>query len=104
MQKRQSSSGWLRLLFSIVLFVLVLIVIMVATSNLSGGVHEEGLVATQQAIERAAVLCYATEGFYPPGISYIEERYGVQIDYDRYAVGYEIFASNIMPVIRVTSW
>ena len=45
--------------------------------------------------------CYATEGVYPPTIEYLEERYGVQIDRERYTVHYDIFAENLMPDILV---
>jgi hypothetical protein len=41
------------------------------------------------------------EGRYPESIAYIEENYGIYIDRSRYVVDYEIFASNIMPVIDV---
>ena len=31
----------------------------------------------------------------------MEERYGLQIDTDRYTVYYDVFASNLMPDITV---
>ena len=55
----------------------------------------------EDAIHRAVVSCYATEGFYPPTLDYVEEHYGIQIDSSRYAVFYEIFAENLMPDITV---
>jgi len=54
-----------------------------------------------QALHKAAVSCYAIEGRYPANVKYMEDRYGVVIDHDKYLVDYDIFASNIMPVIRV---
>lgn len=56
----------------------------------------------ENAIRRAAVACYAAEGFYPPDMDYITQHYGVQADTQRYHVFYEIFAENIMPQIIVT--
>ena len=47
------------------------------------------------------MACYAAEGIYPPDISYLEEHYGIQIDKDRFAVYYDVFASNLMPDITV---
>jgi uncharacterized protein (DUF4213/DUF364 family) len=61
----------------------------------------EGLRLLEESVMRAAVQCYAMEGNYPDGIKYIEDNYGVYIDRTRYAVHYEIFASNILPDITV---
>ena len=55
----------------------------------------------RKAITRACIQCYAIEGRYPPGVEYLEENYGIQIDHDKYNVFYDGFASNIMPEITV---
>ena len=55
----------------------------------------------RQGITRACVQCYAIEGRYPPSVAYLEERYGIQIDEERYNVFYSGFASNLMPDITV---
>lgn len=101
--KQGGFAGNFSMLATFLVFVLVLVILFVGTRNLSAGAGEEGVAATHQAIERAAVLCYATEGFYPPGLQYIKDRYGVQVDESRYVVRYEVNASNIMPVIRVAA-
>lgn len=62
---------------------------------------EEGRRLLEEGLRRAAVACYAAEGIYPPTVDYLEEHYGVQVDRDRYAVFYEIFAENLMPEITV---
>lgn len=72
-----------------------------AVSNLSGGHRTEGREQLETALRRAAVTCYATEGIYPPGLDYMIEHYGVQIDESRYAVYYDVFADNLMPNITV---
>ena len=61
----------------------------------------EGLELAEQSIRRAAVQCYALEGFYPAGVDYLEEYYGVSVDEDRYFVDYRYIASNLMPDITV---
>lgn len=101
--KKRGQEGNLSSFGTFLVFALVLVVLFIGTRNLSAGAGEEGVLATHQAIERAAVLCYATEGFYPPGLEYIKQHYGVQVDQGRYAVRYEIYASNIMPIIRVAA-
>lgn len=61
----------------------------------------EGAETLRQGITRACVQCYAIEGRYPPSVAYLEERYGIQIDEERYNVFYSGFASNLMPDITV---
>ena len=55
----------------------------------------------KEALNRSIVQCYAIEGFYPPNVKYLEENYGLVVDYDKYAVSYSVFASNIMPEFDV---
>ncbi len=101
MQKQKRRRGEMGLIATMALFVLVLAVLLAGTLGLSTGADERGADATREAIERAAVLCYATEGFYPPGLTYIEDHYDVQINRDKYVVWYDIFAYNVRPSIRV---
>ena len=39
--------------------------------------------------------------FYPPSLDYLADNYGVVVDREHYIVHYDVFASNIMPDIRV---
>ncbi len=73
-----------------------------------GGLHmveqtadEQGRQQLETALRQAAVACYATEGIYPADVRDLQQRYGVQIDEDRYMVVYEVFAENLMPDITV---
>ena len=68
------------------------------TAEASG---EEGRLLAEQAVRRAAVSWNADEGAYPESYAYLKEHYGVAVDETRYAVFYEVFASNIMPDITV---
>lgn len=80
---------------------LVLWVILTSIGNLSGGSRQEEKQQLEQALRRAAVACYASEGWYPPSLDYLVSRYGIQIDETHFAVFYDVFAENIMPVIDV---
>ena len=64
---------------------------------------EEGLRMAEQAVRQAAVSCYALEGAYPATYEDLKARSGIAVDEEKYAVFYEIFASNIMPDITVNS-
>ena len=61
----------------------------------------EGLRILEDGIRRAVVICYAVEGSYPESIAYIEDNYKIHIDRSKYTVHYDIFASNLMPDIKV---
>lgn len=79
----------------------VLLLFLTGLSNLDRDRSEEGRKQLEEALRRGAVACYAAEGIYPPDLEYLEEHYGVQVDEERYAVFYEVFASNLMPDITV---
>ena len=79
----------------------VLLLFLTGLSNLDRDRSEEGRKQLEEALRRGAVACYAAEGIYPPNLEYLEEHYGVQVDEERYAVFYEVFASNLMPDITV---
>ncbi|HPE15482.1 MAG TPA: hypothetical protein PK597_00860 [Oscillospiraceae bacterium] len=61
----------------------------------------EGLRIAEEGIRRAAVQCYALEGFYPPTLDYLTRRYGVNVDSTRYFVDYQYVAANLVPDITV---
>lgn len=55
----------------------------------------------KETIVKYAIQCYASEGSYPPSLEYLEANYGLILNRDRYLYYYEIFASNVLPDIRV---
>lgn len=92
------------LLWSASVFVLIVAVILgfaVAMDKLADNQNEEHRLQLEESIRLASVSCYANEGKYPSDLEYLAEHYGVQIDSDRYAVYYEVFAENLMPEITV---
>ena len=90
-----------RLILLLLAACLLPVVLSLAARGLGSRADEESLDLTAQAIRRAAVQCYALEGAYPASYEDLKERTGVAVDESRYAVFYEIFASNIMPEITV---
>lgn len=98
---RKERKGILLSILVPLLAVLILLCFLTGLSNLSQGHADEGLQQLEEAIHRAAVSCYAAEGFYPPNIEYLVDHYGIQIDHDRYVVNYTVFAENLMPDITV---
>jgi len=57
-------------------------------------------VKVKEVIDKALVQCYALEGSYPQEIDYLT-NYGIIIDKDRYFYVYDLFATNIKPVVSV---
>ena len=81
--------------------VLALVVFAAAVNSLDSGRDEESLRQLEEALRRGCAACYATEGVYPPDLEYLKERYGVQVDEEKYMVDYQVFARNLMPSITV---
>ena len=86
----------------LVVFVLVAVLIIQGIGRASSVSDREELELAQRAIRQAAVSCYAMEGAYPASYEELKARTGLAIDEEKYAVFYEVFASNIMPEITVT--
>lgn len=72
-----------------------------SVSRLEDGQRAEGKEQLEDSLRRAAAACYAAEGIYPPDLEYMEEHYGIRIDEERFAVKYDVIASNLMPDITV---
>ena len=81
--------------------VAVMVLIMSGLRQTEEASRAEGLRILEDSIRRAVITAYAIEGKYPGSIKDIVEHYGINIDETKYAVHYEIFASNIMPDITV---
>ena len=54
------------------------------------------------AVQNAALTCYAVEGTYPTDLSYLRDYYGLAYDVNRYMVNYSTFGANVVPEIYVT--
>lgn len=72
-----------------------------AVSRLEENRRQEGRQQLETLIRRTAVSCYASEGFYPPDISYMQTHYGLTFDEETYLVHYQWIASNFLPDITV---
>ena len=84
------------------LFTLVVAALILAGLRQAEEVNSaEGLRLLEEAILRAAVHSYAVAGYFPDSLDYITETYGIFIDQERFLVHYEVFATNLLPYIRV---
>lgn len=79
----------------------VMLCFLLAVSRLQQQGDARGREQLESVLRRTAVSCYASEGFYPPSVAYMQEHWGLQYDEETYAVHYNRFASNLMPDITV---
>ena len=87
---------------------LLLVVFLCAAVLLAGGsrrmeqtAQREQTALLKEAVDQAVISCYAIEGRYPESLDYLRENYGVQVDTEKYAVTYEVFADNVRPEVKV---
>ena len=90
------------IIFTVIILITVVLLFMSAVDSAAVKADSSATITLEKAIKKAAVQCYAIEGFYPPEPDYLVENYGVIIDYNKYAVSYISFTSNIIPDIKVT--
>ena len=100
-RKKHVLSGLLKGLLTPLVIVAALLVFATAVNSLDSGRDEESLHQLEEALRRGCVACYATEGVYPPDVEYLKDRYGVQVDEEKYKVDYQVIGRNLMPSITV---
>ena len=100
-QKGRPGAGLAGRLFSALIFVAMLLLFILGLDNISGMTARQEAEGLENSIRRSAVHCYALEGFYPDGLSYLEQHYGLTYDKEAYLISYEIIGSNLMPDISV---
>jgi len=85
-----------------VFFTLVIIgIIFVGLGQAAEANRAEGVRLLEEAIIRAAVHSYAVNGYFPESIEYIVDNFGIYVDTSLFVVHYDVFASNLLPDIRV---
>lgn len=86
---------------SLILLMILAAFFLSALSRLEADRKSEGKQQLEEVLRRTAVSCYASEGFYPPDVAYMQEHYGLQFDEKNYIIRYERPVSNWMPDITV---
>lgn len=97
--KKKKSGGGVLALFLIFLCAAVLLV--GGSRQMEQTARREQTALLKEAIDQAMISCYAIEGRYPESLAYLKENYGIQVDTEKYAVTYEVFADNVRPEVKV---
>ncbi len=103
MKKRKYANrgGWISLVLGLLLFAAVAVWMVRGVREAAQVSRQEGLRMAQEAVDRAVVSCYSLEGVYPATYEDLKAKSGLAIDEEKYAVFYDIFASNIRPTVTV---
>ncbi len=86
---------------SLGLIAAVLALFIYGSSALSAEQDEQQKELLTQSVDHSVTQCYALEGSYPSSLSYLEERYGLTYDKDRYYIDYQFIGSNLRPDITI---
>ena len=86
----------------VLLMLLVLVGVWLLVSRVGTSSDNAQTQFVTDAVQNAALTCYAVEGAYPTNLEYLRKNYGLAYDQSRYQVRYDAFGSNLMPDIRVT--
>lgn len=101
MRRFGNGGFWIPALLGLALFALVAIWAVCGVREAARRSDAEALRQTERAIRQAAAGYFALEGAYPATYQQLKEYSGLATDEEKYAVFYEIFASNLMPDITV---
>ena len=90
-----------RLIVPLLFTFVVIAMVYVGIIQAGDASEAEGIRLLEEALMRVAVHSYAVSGYFPESLAYIEEHFAVYIDRTRFIVHYDIFATNMLPDIRV---
>ena len=99
--REKKSSGAAKLIAFACVIIVLIFLIYKALVSLSDTQTEKQIEITQDAIVKAAVQCYALESRYPTGLAYLEDNYGITLDWEKYNYHYETQGENIPPKVIV---
>lgn len=98
---RRKKKHLLRWVLVLGIFLCAALFLALGTGHMEETVQREQQELLEKAVNQAVVNCYALEGRYPESMQYLIENYGIQVDFEKYVISYEIFAENIRPQVRV---
>ncbi len=99
---RKKRDGSLKTLFWLLALAVCLPIILYSGGEFyNKTLSEKELLMVTESVRRAAVQCYAIEGFYPQTVEYLQDKYGVLFKDERYFIDYQYIGENLLPDITV---
>lgn len=98
---KKKNSFLKKLILSIGIFCVAFFLVFYAISSITMYADEQEYNALKQAIYDDITTCYSIEGVYPESLEYLEEKYGLHYNSDKYFIDYKIIASNMYPDITI---
>ncbi|MBE6880356.1 MAG: hypothetical protein E7490_05945 [Ruminococcaceae bacterium] len=89
------------LITALVIFAVIFLVAIIAINSVQVTRKAENAEIIENGVRRAAMECYASEGFFPDKIDYLIENYHLYTDNDHCIIHYSAVSSNIVPEIKV---
>lgn len=90
-----------KLLLPLSLLAVIILVTIISVKSVQDTRRLENAEIIETGVRRAAMECYATEGFFPEDIDYLIENYHLYTDKEHCIIHYSAISSNIMPEIKV---
>lgn len=92
---------WRKVLLPAAVFLAVCILFFQGLTMIERSTDAEQYESLKTTLNQSIIHCYATEGFYPPSLGYIEEHYGLTYDHDKFFIDYQPLAANLTPDVTI---
>lgn len=92
---------FISLVVSLLIIAAAALALLLSLSGYTDSYGDRQISEVRDTVVAYVAQCYALEGAYPPDLEYLAENYGLQLDTEHYIYHYDMFASNIMPDVRV---
>lgn len=100
--KKQKQNSAVSVLVPVVSFAFIFSIMLYGIIAVSDTGSRAGANAIRTAVNRYILHTYASEGQYPPSLEYIQDKYGLTYDSNKYIIDYQISDTSVMPVVTVT--
>lgn len=100
-KENKSASAVRTLITALIILIAVFLIVITAISSVQSSRKAENAEIIETGVRRAAMECYANEGFFPESIDYLIKNYHLYTDNDHCIIHYSAISSNIMPEIKV---
>jgi len=99
--KKKDKSIIYRLILPLVVFAAVIVIFINSANHMQETSKQQQYEALNSALTKNIVHCYATEGFYPPSLKYIQDHYQLTYNHDLFFVDYQPMGANMMPELTI---